>query len=424
MGFQEVIAKHMIMYILLILSSFLMASFIALVLLSLNNFKFKTYDKRLAELDNLLEQLIRRRMMEFGFLGQFKKAKMNQEKEVLDKCKTLKVMESIILRNKNQGVSSDALLMTYDLLLSIHERKVGKLKEIKMGIENFTRSPLSSSFLLEHLRVLLNSDLFLISETEEVFMPFKEILHVSGVYTFMFLLIEDALKNNATVSKKMEKIQNTSCKQIFKTVEYLILLKAGASSKVLMDEIVLKQNWDVARLRNMTETQKHTAVMSIIRKDYRVYKTYNEITQEILDTIKKMNKLRNEYLHDNFKADQQYDEKMKRENEHHQKAKDKKQRHQEEKERFYNQHNNQQKDSEQKIYAGNMELNDAYHKLGLDPNCSIRKIKRNYKDLAMKKHPDRQLNIVKETEKKRVHDEFIEIKNAYDKLMKHHKKAA
>jgi len=401
-----------------------MASFIALVLLSLNNFKFKTYDKRFAELDNLLEQLIRRKMLEFGFLGQFRKPKVNQEKEVLDKCKTLKVLESIILRNKNQGVSSEAHLMTYDLLLSIHEKKVGKLKEIKTAIENFTRSPLSANFLLEHLRVLLNSDLFLISETDELFMPFKEIIHISGVYTFMFLLIEDALKNNATVSKKMEKIQNTPCKQIFKTVEYLVLLKAGASAKVLMDEIILKQNWDLGRLRNMTETQKHTAVMSIIRKDYRVYKTYQEITQEILDTIKKMNKLRNEYLHENFKADQKYEEKIKRENEQQKKAEEKRQRQQEEKERFNQQYNRQQKNSEQKIYAGNMELNEAYNKLGLDPNCSIRKIKRNYKYLAMKKHPDRQLNVIKETEKKRAHDEFIEIKNAYDKLMKHHKKAA
>jgi len=414
----------MIVHIFLILSSFLVASFVALVLLSLNNFKFKTYDKRLADLDSLLEQLIRRRMLEFGFLGQFRKPKMQKEKEILDKCKTLKVLESIILRNKNQGLDNDAYLLTYDLLISIHERKLGKLKDIKNEIEHHTRCPLSSNFLLERLRILLNSDVFLISEVDESFMPYKEIVHVGGVYTFMFLLIEDAIRNNASVSKKMEKIQNTPLKQIFKTVEYLVLLKAGASSKVLMDEIILKQNWDVARLRNMTETQRHTAVMSIIRKDYRMYKTFHEITLEILDSIKKMNKLRNEYLHEHFKADKKYEEKIKRDNEHQKKEKEKKQRQQEERERFFNQQENQQKNHEQKIYAGKLELTDAYHKLGLDPNCSIRKIKRNYKNLAMKKHPDRQVNISREAEKKQAHEEFIEIKNAYDKLMKHHKKAA
>ena len=415
----------MIMHILLILSSLLVASFIALVLLSLNNFKFKTYDKRFAELDNLLEQLIRRRMLEFGFLGQFRKPKVNKEKEILDKCKTLKVMESIILRNKNQGLTNDAYLLTYDFLLSIHEKKVGKLKGIKGEIENYTRCPLSSIFLLERLNTLLNSDLFLVSEMDELFMPFKEIMHISGVYTFMFLLIEDALRNNATVTKKVEKIQNTSCKQIFKTVEYLVLLKAGASSKVLMDEIILKQNWDVARLRSMSETQKHTAVMSIIRKDYRVYKTFHEITKEILDAIKKMNKQRNEFLNENFKADKKYVEKMKRESEHQKKEEERKYRQQqEERESYYSQQDKKQKKSEQKIFAGKMELDEAYHKLGLDPNCSIRRIKRSYKNLALKKHPDRQLNISKEAEKKRAHDEFIEIKNAYDQLMKHHKKAA
>lgn len=417
----------MIKFIVIICLSLGVASLIAYCIMHVAGFKYKTNSKKLQELDDLLDHLIRRKILEFGIFSKSDKKQKANGYELTERCKTLKVLELIIRGDKNQGNYNNKLIRIYDLLLSIHEKKHNKLKGIKDSIEKYTRVPLASRYLVEKARILLNSDLFMISEEQEKFMNVSEIQQIIAAYTYMSLLIEDAVKGSATVSKVVERVRNVNQKQIFKTVEYMVLLKSGAGSKILMDEIISKQNFEVTKLKKMNETQKHNAIMSIIRSGFKEYKKPQDITSEILDTLKKMNRLRNEHLNSHFKEDQRREEREKKEREERRKR---------EQERFRRQkaHANAEKERrersrkeqgqrKQKIYAGGVELTDAYQTLGLDPNCSIRKIKKNYKHLAMKKHPDR-LSDATASQKQKAHDEFIEIKNAYDKLLKHHKKAA
>ena len=64
----------------------------------------------------------------------------------------------------------------------------------------------------------------------------------------------------------------------------------------------------------------------------------------------------------------------------------------------------------------NPDLMDAWKIIGLNPKSSLQDVKKKYKVLAKKWHPDTNLNF--EKNKKNANEKFVKITNAYNKIMK------
>ncbi|MCK5072015.1 MAG: J domain-containing protein [Bacteriovoracaceae bacterium] len=363
-------------------------------------------------------RLVRQKLMEFGLFDRW--YEINRDKRKNDsgaagKCKTLKILEESLARRPD----NQKILKSYRFLQSVNEGSLKYLRAIGDALEKVTGCNVSAQFILSDAKKLLNLEVFLVSEAKLEILPFQEIGRIIKSYVLVDLFIEDAIRGSSTVTRMIERMRGVSGKRIYKAVEFLVLLKSGASQKFLLDEIVFRANEDLSRLAKIGEIKKHTAIMSIIRKPNFTFRGPQEVIDEVIAILRKINKLGNEHLNKIHEERRKRDEERRRRDEENRKQKYEKAR-QRQKEQSKKQ---QQKEREQKkggINIGGVQLDDAYEILGCDINCSIRRIKKRYKGLAMEKHPDR---ISDANDKKMAHEEFIRIKNAYEKIMKT-KKAA
>lgn len=271
----------------------------------------------------------------------------------------------------------------YDFLQQIIKGKREVLKKLSSAIENETAQKFPPGEIKRAAVELLEIKGFFKSK-DELYSQ-SELISLLKSFSFLRLLVSDASFGDSTVSKVIEKKRNRTAKEVYHAVEFLIMARSGGVKKSLLEEICRNPQKKCEKLKLLPELKLARTILNIVSGAGKIV-SINGVISLIVESIKEIDAFKKSYFENRSKKNE------KRKNSSNSKA--------------------------------SKREPSAYKVLGLDDGDSWTAIRKNYRKLAMKYHPDRvQSEGASETEIRRANGEFQKIRAAYDELEKVKKKA-
>ncbi len=266
-------------------------------------------------------------------------------------------------------------------LKDLYRGKGSGLIGVKTQFSSIVGHDISNGCLLEACETLLKS-----KTIEEGNPPLYKVLVEKMLVSIATRELLEIAENGHDINNELlctlEAKTNIEASKLKKTLTFFFLTKAQMSSNACTT--LIEQSWEKASLKltQLTMSKKENVVFKLCRE----IDDFSQLCSEIDKAFFKFS---------NFKDQEKEKQNSK-------------------KERF-----------ESPPEADAIESSSDYVLLGCKEGDSLHHIKKSYRKLALKKHPDQvDLSNLSESECKVVHEEFVKIKSAYEKIVSDLKKAS
>ena len=258
-------------------------------------------------------------------------------------------------------------------------------QNLSSHIDRISKSQIPIRDIIHTTRTCLLERAFILSEENRQVMTNREVKNLICAKTIMQAFIQDARLESSTICQSIERGKNKRPEQVYLAIRLLVLLKSGATQKALYQMAIEQPNMLKARWEQLNEAQINRAIFSLLRQEKGRYLPADQIPQLIYQKICEFEQFQREFIQ---KKSKEQEEKRKR--------------------------------SRAKRAAPTGNLVEAYETLGCHQSDSTSFIKKSYRKLALKNHPDR----VSHSAAPKAHEDFVKIQEAYDHIVKSRKKAA
>ena len=307
------------------------------------------------------------------------------------KLKSLEDIEGV-------GKERHDLEKSVQLLKDAQRGNRSSFKDISLALKKITNTPFSEREVIRVIRLCLEENTFILSEERREIMKYSDLVNTILARAILDAFIKDAILESSTVCKSLERSKNKPSKIIYLSIRLLVLLKTGASKKSLYEMAIQKPEVIQTRFKNLSSQQLSRAMMATLRIGGGRYISPNQVSHIIETQMYDFEKFKKDFI-----ARKSKEQERKRQESSKKKSSNKK--------------SSKEKTSSSSSSYGHGKLDQYYEILGCTQSDSKETIKKIYRKLALKNHPDR-VNSLDASSKSRAHEKFVKIQQAYDEVMK------
>ena len=327
-----------------------------------------------------LSALVQREIQRLGGRSQTSPAARTKE-HLLSRGGVLQIYQTKIAALKETGQDNGELQdlqRSVALFEAAQYKRSSHFQSLSQKLNALAKCDLALREVVAVTGCCLEEKIFIINQQQREVMSYSEVKNLIVARTLLHAFIQDARLQSSTVCKTIERSRNKSPELVYLAIGLLVLLKSGASQKGLYEQAIRSPRAIFEKFRQLRPHQINNAVLAILRSGPGKIIAAERVNQIIYNQIHQFEQFKREFIQQ-------------------------KSREQEKKRRFVSE-----------------PLQKYYDILGCYPSDSTATIKKCYRKLALKKHPDR-------VEGAQGHEEFIKIQQAYGEIIKardHRKKAA
>ena len=261
-------------------------------------------------------------------------------------------------------------------------------KHLSDAINQMTKSQTPPRDIANATKSLLTEKVFILSQEQREVMGHSEVKNLIAARTILDAFIQDARLESSTVCKAIEKGKNKSPHEVYLAIHLLLLLKSGAAKRGLYQMAVERPEAIRTKFKQLSSTQVNNAILSLLRTHKGQYILADQVSQIIYRQLHEFDQFKEDFI---GQKSRQQEQKRKRHG--------------------------------QQSFTSWGPLGEYYEILGCRQSDSTAMIKRRYRKLALKNHPDRVQALAPESADG-AHEEFVKIQQAYGEIIKSRKEAA
>ncbi len=321
-----------------------------------------------------LSDLIQDEMLKFGRLGYLfrKRLKDDNSYSTQTSQKEQKVFE--IYQNYYKENPTADLLKTLELMSAIRKNKTSYLRPLETAIYNLTHTKVPLREIANIGKELLYTRVLLRDPFINRPATYSEVKRLILSRLILELLFQDLKNERSLMTKKIERARNKSAAHIYLAFSYTMLLKLGGSEQKLLEQAMKNPNSLKLKVLNLDQDKIKTLLFSLCFRGG-ILVNPKQIFDLIKESSRKLETFKKTYFDNERKKQEQKSKVNKRPSE---------------------------------------TLSSAYEVLGCTNEDSTGFIKKSYRKLALKYHPDKYGD----------HEKFLEIREAYDKVLDSRKRKA
>jgi len=359
---------------------------------------WKYFSNEEVDWDKNFSRFVRQKVQDFGGPGQSKNnSTRNEKNESTKRSSNLEFYQMRLLSLESAGKQDcreyKNLLKIYQLFERQQKRDRDPFKKMSHNVFQKTSVRVTESAFMGTVGDLIALKTLEVSEGEDFKYSYESVENLVQSMTLMRIFVDDAQRNDSSISKWIEKKKNVKGSDVYRAIEFLILLKSGASEKGILKELVVAKYIAGKKLKSLMIGKKDRAILSLLRESPEKFKDIGALLSLIEGALKKLAEAQRCNKHQNR-------EKKKSEKKSQKKA---------------------------KKPINESKMNYYCRVLGVNPGDTLIEIKQSYRKLIMKKHPDRLMSKgLSERELSEAHEKFVEIQMAYEYIqeLKSQKKSA
>ena len=337
-----------------------------------------------------LSRLVRREIWRLGGMDNIERmservARKGKNATLNHRDKTIQIYHrkiEIIKSSENIDEQLENLEKSLDLFTSKAVMK-GGVKNIAQRVSHIAKFQISPHEVVKTVQSCLLEKVFILSEEDREVMNHWDIENVISSRIIWSHFIQDARLQSSSVCKIVERSRNKKPEKVYLAIKIMILLKVGGIRKALYERALKSPESLHQTFMQLKNSQINNSIMSLLRLQRGKYLAGENIAKMIYQQIVELEQFEKQYISQRAREEE---------------------------------HKRQKKQSSHPTnHPG--QLGKCYHILECQESDSTAFIKKSYRKLALKNHPDRSPN-------SESHEGFIKIQQAYHKIIQFRKKAS
>ena len=266
-------------------------------------------------------------------------------------------------------------------------------KVIAKTLDQLTKSRIPLRNIINAAQACLSEKLYILSAEHRRVMSYPDIAQMITSRTLLHGLAQDALFESSTVCRMLERAKRRSPEQVYQAIRLMVLLKSGASQKALY-EMALRQPVKLrSKFRALQPHQIGSALRTLLKTEGRgQYLLPEEVLGLVYRQLTAFEQFKKEFI-------QRQAQEQERKNRRTQRDKAK---------------NSQQPPPRSPLEP----MGEYYQILGCQRGDSTTSIKKRYRKLVLKTHPDRLPKTAEPQAKEEAHQRFLQVQEAYHQVLK------